>query len=179
MANRSGLFITGQWRQYHARLMPFANMAMETKKDIASRVADVALKIFRTKIRQGGDPSHPLAPATISLRAHGGTTPLNDTGKMLAAAAVSFDYEGVTLYYDDPEVASYASPNEYGAHVKVTPAMRAYLAAQGMPLKKTTTVIVVPPRPVLGPATEDTLDVAVDIIEDELEKLFVRAGLGT
>lgn len=41
---------------------------------------------------------------------------------------------------------------EYGARIPVTDKMRKWFAAQGFPLKKTTTEIVIPPRPFLRKA---------------------------
>lgn len=46
----------------------------------------------------------------------------------------------------DGELAYLAGIHEYGCLIKVTPAMRGYLASQGLHLKKTTKEIVIPER---------------------------------
>lgn len=53
---------------------------------------------------------------------------------------------------------------EGGAYVKVTDKMRKFFAAKGRPLRKTTSVIYVPPRPVFNPS--------VGFIEDKLDEIF-------
>ena len=52
-----------------------------------------------------------------------------------------------TKYDDNTPVYKIAEIQEYGARIPVTDKMRRWFAAQGFPLKKTTTEIVIPPRP--------------------------------
>jgi hypothetical protein len=44
------------------------------------------------------------------------------------------------------EIAEIAAVHEFGARIEVTPKMRKWFAAQGFPLKKSTTHIVIPER---------------------------------
>jgi hypothetical protein len=53
---------------------------------------------------------------------------------------------------------------EGGAYVRVTEKMRKWFAAKGRPLRKTTSVIYVPPRPVFNPKTE--------FVEDKIDEIF-------
>lgn len=52
-------------------------------------------------------------------------------------------------YPNGLDVAKNALIQEYGTTIHVTDKMRKWFAAQGYPLKKTTTEIVIPPRPFL------------------------------
>ncbi|MEQ6856075.1 hypothetical protein AAHH17_16465 [Lysinibacillus capsici] len=77
-------------------------------------------------------------------------------------------------YHNNDEIAMIAGVHEFGARIKVTDKMRAYLAATGMPLKGSTKEIVIPERSFLR--TGATL--AEKDVQKIAEKYFVDAIAG-
>ncbi|KZR58967.1 hypothetical protein [Pseudobacillus badius] len=77
-------------------------------------------------------------------------------------------------YHNNDEIAMIAGVQEFGARIKVTDKMRDYLAATGMPLKDSTTEIVIPERSFLR--TGATL--AEEDVQKLAEKYFVDAITG-
>lgn len=63
------------------------------------------------------------------------------------------------------ESAWLASIHEYGCIIKVTPKMRAYLAATGLHLKKTTTQITIPERSFLRNGYDTSKDDVIKKVE--------------
>lgn len=66
------------------------------------------------------------------------------------------------------EQAWLASIHEYGCKIKVTDKMRAYLAATGLHLKKTTTHIVIPERAFLRNGFDESKDEVISKAEQTL-----------
>ncbi len=171
-----GMELTTSWVRAVKRWMALPVLAPTIQKRVLFRIARIAGPALQKKIRAGGDPTRALSPLTISLKGSG--IPLVDSGRLLAGAAVSVDGEGVTLGWpNDPEAGRVAGIMESGVFTKVTPAMRRLFAARGVPLRKTTVVLVVPPRPILGPAVDEVLEAIPQITEEETDRLLRRVGL--
>lgn len=64
----------------------------------------------------------------------------------------------------------YLYPAEYGRKVKVTPKMRRYLGAKEFPIKKSTTILEIPKRPILFPVFEKTKNRLSDIFSQSLQR---------
>lgn len=59
---------------------------------------------------------------------------------------------------DDADMVMIAGVHEYGTEIQVTPRMRGWFAANGYPLKKTTTKIVIPERSYLRSGYDENID---------------------
>lgn len=71
---------------------------------------------------------------------------------------------------DGKSVLEYAPVQEFGGHIPVTDRMRGFLAANyGIRLKKTTTVIVIPPRSFLRTTFKEHKDEWIDILARALK----------
>lgn len=73
-------------------------------------------------------------------------------------------------YHNKDQIAMIAGVHEFGTRIKVTDKMRAFLAANGMPLKNSTTEIIIPERSFLRTgavlAEEDVQKAAEKFIMD-------------
>jgi len=67
---------------------------------------------------------------------------------------------------DDADLVMIGAVHEYGADIPVTPKMRAWFAANGYPLKATTTVITIPERSWLRSGYDENIDKIADKLED-------------
>jgi hypothetical protein len=70
---------------------------------------------------------------------------------------------------NDMEIASNVA--ESGATIKVTEKMRKFFAAKGRPLRKTTSVIMVPPRPVFSANDEFVEGLVDEKFEEVLDQI--------
>ena len=59
---------------------------------------------------------------------------------------------------DDADMVMIAAVHEYGTEINVTPRMRGWFAANGYPLKKTTTKIVIPERSFLRSGYDENIN---------------------
>ena len=66
-----------------------------------------------------------------------------------------------------------------GCRIKVTPKMRAFLAAKGLYLKQSTKYINIPPRPFIDPAMDKAEKVAFRIIGEAVDQLIESKGKAT
>lgn len=109
----------------------------------------------------GGQTFQPLHWWTIARK--GSTKPLIDNGDLIGsitheAPDDSSVWIGVKRSAKDKEgkpLVNIAAVHEFGCVIGVTEKMRYYLRIHGLYLKKTTTHIVIPPRPFLHPVLED------------------------
>ena len=69
-----------------------------------------------------------------------------------------------------------ARVQEGGANIRVTEAMRAWFAAQGFPLKRTTQSIVIPPRPLFGLVADESTEHLEEVVERELDRLTKKSA---
>jgi hypothetical protein len=72
----------------------------------------------------------------------------------------------------DSEMVMIARVHEFGTEIEVTPKMRGWFAANGFPLKKETTQIVIPERSYLRSGYDENIDEIVDKIEDLLPRVL-------
>jgi hypothetical protein len=68
----------------------------------------------------------------------------------------------------ESELAMIAAVHEFGTEIEVTPKMRGWFAANGFPLKKDTTKIVIPERSFLRSGYDENIDEIVGTIESLL-----------
>ena len=86
-----------------------------------------------------------------NTRRKGQMKPLNDTGALRQSIHYQPSGNSVTVGTN----LKYAPVHQYGADIKVTPKMRAYLHSQGIHLRKSTNEIHIPARPFLGVSGSD------------------------
>ncbi|KOP82004.1 hypothetical protein AMS60_05605 [Bacillus sp. FJAT-21945] len=72
----------------------------------------------------------------------------------------------------DSELIMIAGVHEFGTEITVTPKMRAWFAANGFPLKKETTKIVISERSFLRSGYDENIDDIVDKIESLLPNVL-------
>lgn len=130
----------------------------------------------------GGKKFQPLHEYTI--RRKKSTKPLIDSGDLVGAIAWQLSgtedvFIGVkrgAKHKDSTDIADIAAVHEFGTVIPVTPKMRAYLAAQGLYLRRSTTHIVIPPRSYLRPvlATQEFRQETAAIIKEQLKKELTR-----
>lgn len=73
---------------------------------------------------------------------------------------------------DDDEVVMIARVHEFGADIKVTDKMRGWFAANGYPLKKSTTSITIPERSFLRSGYDENVNDVVDKVKDLLPSVL-------
>jgi hypothetical protein len=89
------------------------------------------------------------------------------TGALRASINMKMDGLGVSVGPGgSPGV--YGAVNEYGATINVTERMRAFLHANGIHLRASTTEMILPPRPWFWPTWEKNKDKAVNLIRKKV-----------
>jgi hypothetical protein len=73
---------------------------------------------------------------------------------------------------EDAELKMIASVHEYGAEIKVTPAMRGWFAANGYPLKKNTTKITIPERSFIRSGFDENVNKIAQKIENLVPRMI-------
>lgn len=135
-------------REMGARVKAATRAAME-------RLGPELVASIRAEMHAVQPGLHPFTVATT-----GRTQPL--VGGALERA-VSYRVEttgrGVSVWAGVPasaggELTMIARVHEHGATIRVTPAMRGYLGAQGLHLRPETDAVVIPARPFVGPGVE-------------------------
>lgn len=127
-----------------------ANFAEEYKEEVQRRYRDSSDKVQ-------------LHPITRILAPGGG--PLFQTGQLHDSVSVQPAKSrpgkiNITVrpdpqtHHSGEDIMTIADRMENGDEILVTSKIRRIFAANGFPLKRTTTVLVVPPRPVWGPALQ-------------------------
>lgn len=92
----------------------------------------------------------------------------------MADSMRQLDGRSVEVGVFDGEQAWLAGIHEYGCIIPVTPRMRAYLAATGLPLSPATTVITIPERSFLRAGHDEHID---EVLE-RLDSLASSAAIG-
>jgi hypothetical protein len=137
-------------------------------KSAMKELADDVKKELVESIEKGDTAWPPLSETTRMIS--GRDKPLVNTGELMRAIQVQAgDKEalvGILIPKGESgkDLETMASVAEGGAYIKVTDKMRTWFAAKGRPLRKTTTVIRVPPRPVFDPK--------VEFIEGKIDEIF-------
>lgn len=130
---------------------------LESGRQDWPRLSDVTVLLRGAQ----GEKNTPKSGEPIQQR--GSTQPLVDKGNFKKAIQLSTDASGAVIGIlvprsdDGKDMQMIASIIEGGATLPVTDKMRAYLSAKGVHLRKTTRVLVIPARPLFGPAA-DLLD---------------------
>jgi hypothetical protein len=93
----------------------------------------------------------------FTVEQKGSSKPLVDGGDLLGSVGYRFVkkdavFVGVHRKAADGTDVAELHEREKGTRIRVTPKMRAYLAARGFPLKRTTTHLFIPPRPYIAPS---------------------------
>jgi len=140
----------------------------------------VVQRRIKENIARGRAEHAPLHPFTIARKKS--DRPLVAHGDLLNGVSVQFIEDLVAFIgvsrgakAKGHDLVSVAAVQEFGATIKVTRKMRAFLHAQGLHLKADTKAIVIPPRPYVRPAwqesREDVEKTFRDEVQDEIEKL--------
>lgn len=147
---------------------------VEATHDFGQRVYDK----LHSDLESGRPDWKPLSDATVILRGErnaargvpaskeytepkGSTRPLVDSGAFKRAIELEQDQDSsrvgilIPTGEDGQNLEMISQIMENGAAIRVTERMRRYLSAQGINLRRTTTVIIVPPRPLFGPNIDD------------------------
>jgi hypothetical protein len=169
------LEMTGPWE--HAREIERGALREAIRRGMARGIAKGAVAI-QARIKKNiarGRPEHAaLHPFTIAQK--GSERPLVDHGDLLNGVSVQFLSELVAFIgvsrgarAKGQDLVSIAAVQEFGATIKVTPRMRAFLHAKGLHLKPSTKAIVIPPRPYVRPAWEEDQAEVEQIFRDEVQ----------
>lgn len=158
---RGGIAMVGAWDVVRSafqkgRLKSEINvMAQDIFADTMERVRrQIQHAILSGSARPGN------APATVLLK--GRDSPWTNTG-LLAMSVKVFKIRAFTwavgfrenvAAHGAMDVAAIALMNEFGATIRVTPAMRGWFAARGIFLNPSTRAIVIPARPLVGPIVQ-------------------------
>lgn len=163
-----------------AFLQAFQEQKLEWMKD----TGDYLSNMFREEI--GSQKGHwkPLSKFTVERKGH--SYKLIDTKGLyrsfnwaiVSAQAGPGTGEVWVGIIRDPRNATLMMIHENGARIRVTPKMRAFLHSIGMHLKKSTTTITIPPRPVMGPVLdreqENIMNSFVAMFDNLLEDFNVK-----
>jgi hypothetical protein len=127
-------------------------------KDFLPRIGQVAVKQIQSNIRRGGGnaTSSPLHPMTISLKGH--KHPLINTGNMIKTVKATVTRHRVDIGWANAKANKTAAIADYGITIPVTEGMRRLFAGKGFPLKSSTTLLRVKPRPITGTAIQQMFD---------------------
>lgn len=146
--------------------------------------AEVAAGNIKEGIAKGRSEWEPLHPWTERLRdlelgIPPGGHPLVATGEMMNAVTIQhgkgWAFAGFLRQAASRSGESFANIGkimEYGAFIRVTEKMRAWLHMRGLHLKGTTTTIKIPARPNVGPAADESGPQFYEIIEAALKRGF-------
>jgi hypothetical protein len=137
------------------------------KPAIAELAEDVREELVRS-VESGDTSWPPLSETTRFLT--GRDRPLVGTGDFVRSIRSQVGDKsasvGVLLPKGETgrDMEAMARVTEGGADIMVTDKMRRWFAAKGRPLRKTTVVIKIPPRPVFNPS--------VGFIEENIDEIF-------
>ena len=98
------------------------------------------------------------------------TTKVPEFLAMLDALMNTSVHVGIFSETEDAKLLMIANVHEFGVSIQVTDKMRRYLAAQGLPLRKTTTQINIPERSYI----RSSFDEQKGNIEDQARKLLIQ-----
>jgi hypothetical protein len=142
--------------------------------DVASGLAAKAVTYMHEFFRTGGPTEQPwqkLSEMTIEKKTR--QEPLILTGRLEdSIGARKIDPYTWEFGVYDPR----AGIHEFGAIVNVTPAMRVYLASIGFPLRRETTVLTIPARPIVRPAA-DRIEREADAYAKERMTFWQRVSI--
>jgi hypothetical protein len=170
--------LTGDWRAAARRCT-----ALRARVDAALARAGAATGPWlAARVREGlasqapgGRAFAPLHPVTVARK--GGATTALSGGALEHAVTCRVSSDGRAVWVGVPadargddgrSLAVVARAHEFGAVLDVTPAMRAWLHHAGLHLAMTTTTIVLPARPFVGP----TLSASVPMLRAQLRDAF-------
>lgn len=174
------LELTGDWEG--VREIERDELRRAIRRGMARGVARGAVAIqarIKRNIARGREEHAALHPFTI--RQKGSERPLVDHGDLLNGVSVQVVSELVAFIgvsrgerARGKELVSIAAVQEFGATIKVTPRMRAFLHAKGLHLKATTKAIVIPPRPFVRPAWDEGQPEVAEIFRDSVQAEIER-----
>lgn len=150
--------------QVYARNMAQPGSYLRPMKIVTQIMVSGIRKGFTSQASPSGDPWHPLAPMTLSLRRKGKGTGnakiLRDRGMLLASTTGGAGPGAVRRISDLESVIGtnlvYAATHQWGAPARtVTPKMRRYLHWRGIHLRKSTMTLMIPARPFVGHRPEN------------------------
>jgi hypothetical protein len=146
--------------------------------ETAALRAGVIIKDETARIYREGDPSHKANhPWRVLLK--GSSQPLFELGELAKHVRVkvlrkSGDRVDVVVDLPPGKQAMKAFMAENGWVIKVTPKMRKFLFMNNINIKRSTTALVVPPRPVFRKAVDNKRDEVEQAIRRQLEAAFGR-----
>lgn len=90
---------------------------------------------------------------------------VKDTIPKMRKSLKELDGKKVVVGFNDGEMAWLGGIHEYGCRIPVTPKMRAFLHHNGIHLKKSTTIIIIPERSFLRAGHDSSVDGVLDKAE--------------
>lgn len=145
--------------------------------DLTRRVGEELHRRIVENINNGRSEWPPLSGATKIIK--GSEQPLIDTGQLLRSIQLQIGADSVLvgipdgmIREDGTEMDLVAAVMEDGTVFEVTPGVRGFFAGHGIPLRKETRFIVVPPRPFFEPAVKAVEDLLPALIEEEMKKVI-------
>jgi len=123
------------------------------RKESLTKLARLVAKRIKANISKGGNPTHPLHPMTVALK--GRKKPLRRTGNLRKSVKVVPARQTVQVTFSNADARRAAYIAENGATIQVTTAMRRFFAANGFPLRNSTSVIHIKARPIIAPALDE------------------------
>ena len=131
---------------------------------------------------EGAAPDWPVL-SFATERKKGQKKPLSDTGDLRRSIEVWTEGDSAMVGVrpgrgradgkDADKVASYV---EFGVTVRATSAARAFFAGRGVDISEKADIVVVPPRPFLGPAADEVEADADAVVGEFLDDLFGSLG---
>jgi len=104
----------------------------------------------------------------ITIRGTDNTGRLLDSLQQLGAKRTNVGVFGA----DDSELVMIAAVHEFGTEIQVTDKMRGWFAANGYPLKKETTKIVIPERSWLRSGYDENIDAITNKVQELLPEVL-------
>lgn len=145
--------------------------------EMQQALAKALLEEVQKKFDQGSPDWPTLSMVTQELK--GSSQPLVDTGQLrdsfqildLGEAVFVGIPDGMTRD-DGTSMELVAGVQENGATIKVTDKVRNFFAGKGFPLRKTTEVVIIPPRAFFEPSVQAVEERLPDILGPILDKMF-------
>lgn len=149
--------LVGDWKRAETKLRDARGRFLLQAKTEVGRIGEELARRMREGLQSqspGGRQFAPLHPFTIAQK---GSSVALAGGSLEKAITAREDPDGLAVsvgVFRDSGMGMIASVHEYGLVIDVTPAMRGYLASQGLMLSPSTTVITIPARPFIRPILE-------------------------
>jgi hypothetical protein len=173
MADKTGMVLTGNWTGFYKRLKALPRRIRDELRDVGHGVGTLLVDEIHAGLKSqapGGQAFDPLNPYTVWQK---GSNLALTGGDMEKSLHYEIRTGGLEVWVGvGAEHAMVAKIQQRGITIDVTEKMRAYLAANGLHLRVSTTAIVIPPRPFIGPAIRAARPAVRERYRRALKKAF-------